>query len=155
RVRFPLAMKVYPILHWILAGTGMLLFLSRLSASPAARWVGAVTYAFSGVAVSEFVYPHIQPGLALLPWVLWAISSSLSATLLVLSLSLFFALDLLAADVFTNALALLCAMLWIALEEETSRQKTLLGQLFLALVCAALATAPQIVATALWLPETS
>jgi hypothetical protein len=41
------------------------------SVSPGGAWLGAVTYVFSGVSVSESFYPHIQPGMTLLPWILW------------------------------------------------------------------------------------
>ena len=52
-ISFPLAMRIYPVLHWALAGIGTILLLRSLSISRAAAWVGAVTYAFSGVSVSE------------------------------------------------------------------------------------------------------
>ena len=116
------------------------------------------TYVFSGVVVSEAFFPHIQPGMALLPWILWAACarparrrgvgccrcprSSRSTSS--------------AADVFTIAIAIGCAALWIALEERPtrralrgsgrSRRPSRLG---------ALAAAPQIVATALWIPQTN
>ena len=47
---------------------------SALDRSRAAAWIGAVTYVFSGVVVSEAFFPHIQPGMALLPWILWAVA---------------------------------------------------------------------------------
>ena len=70
RVSFPLAIRVYPALHWIAAGIGTFLFLSALGVSRSGAWLGAVTYVFSGVSVSESFYPHIQPGMTLLPWIL-------------------------------------------------------------------------------------
>ena len=72
RVPFPLAMRLFPVLHWIAAGIGMLALLLAIGRSRAAAWIGAVTYAFSGVAVAEAFFPHILPGLTLLPWILWA-----------------------------------------------------------------------------------
>ena len=154
-IRFPFAMKIFPLIHWILAGTGMLLFLRQLRVGAAGCWVAGATYAFSGVAVSEVFFPHIQPGLALLPWLMWAVSRPASALARVLSLSLLFALDLLAADIFTNALGFLAILLWIALEEERLDQRARLFQTLLAGACGALAAAPQILATAFWLPETN
>ncbi len=71
-ISFPLAMRVFPVLHWALAGIGTILLLRALGISRAAAWVGAVTYAFSGVSVSEVFYSNYQPGMTLLPWVLWA-----------------------------------------------------------------------------------
>ena len=35
--------------------------------------ISTATYVFSGVSVSESFYPHIQPGMTLLPWILWAL----------------------------------------------------------------------------------
>src|SRR6185369_15330000 len=89
-----------------------------LGASNAAAWVAAVSYAWSGVAVSAvFLTPHL-PGLALLPWIVWATarhSTRWSGKLFLLSLLL--SLDFLAADVFSIGMALFCATLWILLEE--------------------------------------
>src|SRR5262249_8143834 len=70
---FPMAMRVYPLLHWIAAGIGVSLLLRSIGASSAAAWVGAVSYVFSGVGVSYVFYPHIHPGMALLPWILWMV----------------------------------------------------------------------------------
>jgi hypothetical protein len=156
RVPFPLAMRIYPVVHWMAAGIGMLVLLAALGRSRAAAWVGAVTYAFSGVGVAEAFFPHILPGLTLLPWIVWAAarrSGSGAARLLVLSA--FFALDFLAADIFTIALAIGCVGLWIALEEDASRRFGTAGSAGLAVALGALAAAPQIVATVLWIPLTN
>ncbi len=153
---FPSAMRVYPVLHWMAAGIGVLVLAMSIGRSRSAAWIGAVTYAFSGVAVAEVFYPHIQPGMTLLPWIVWAIgrkSGSTTSRLLVLSALL--AVDLLAADVFTVGVAIACGALWIALEEDASGQFRSLGRLAAALVLAALAAAPQAVATALWIPQTN
>ncbi len=156
RVPFPLAMRIFPVLHWMAAGIGMLVLLSALGRSQSAAWVGAVTYAFSGVAVAEAFFPHILPGLTLLPWIVWAAArrpGSGPARLLVLSG--FFALDFLAADIFTVALAIGCVGLWIALEEDAPRRLGAAGGAGFAIALGALAAAPQIVATALWIPLTN
>src|SRR5262249_41669213 len=98
---FPWAMRVYPLFHWFAAGAGLILFLRCLGVSPEAAWIGAVTYVFSGVAVSEIFFPHYQPGMALLSWILWALNRPFpSAGRRVVLLGLLFALDLLAAEVF-------------------------------------------------------
>ncbi|HTR04799.1 MAG TPA: hypothetical protein VMN82_16545, partial [Thermoanaerobaculia bacterium] len=155
-VPFPLAMRFFPVLHWLAAGLGMLVLLGALGRSPAAAWIGAVTYAFSGVAVAEAFFPHILPGLALLPWIVWAVQRrSASAAGWLLPLALLFALDLLAADVFTIVLALAAAGLWIAAEEDRARQRRGILVVGAALALGALAAAPQIVATALWIPLTN
>ena len=157
---FPSAMRVYPVIHWIAAGIGILVLAASMGRSRAAAWIGAVTYAFSGVAVAEVFYPHIQPGMTLLPWIVWAAgrkSGTAASRLLVLSALL--ALDVLAADVFTVGVAVACAALWIALEddedEDASGQFRSVGRLAAALALAALAGAPQAVATALWIPQTN
>ena len=50
---FPLAMRTFPVVHWVLAGWGMILLLRTLGTSAAGCWLGAVTYVFSAVSVSE------------------------------------------------------------------------------------------------------
>ena len=72
RVPFPLAMRLFPVVHWVIAGLGAFFLLRALGRSGGAAWIAAVTYAFSGVLVSEVFYLPLQPGAALLPWTLWA-----------------------------------------------------------------------------------
>jgi hypothetical protein len=152
---FALAMRVYPVLHWVAAGVGMILLLRLIGVSRSGAWLGAVTYGFSGVVVSEVFFPHIQPGAALLPWILWQTQRTASGgTGRVVGLSLLLALDLLAADVFTVLLAVLGAFFWILLEGPAGDRPRALLRLGLALGLAGLLAAPQIVATALWIPET-
>lgn len=156
QVAFPLAFRIYPVLHWIAAGLGMLFLCRAIGRSAAASWVAAVTYAFSGVGVGELFYPHIHPGMALLPWIVWAAAQrSWTGASRFLVLAVLFALDLLAADVFTITLAVVCAACWIALEENPRAQLRSAGGLAAAIVVAALAAAPQIVATMLWIPLTN
>jgi hypothetical protein len=154
RLPFPVALRINPVLHWVAAGIGMLLLLSALGVSPGGAWLGAVTYVFSGVSISESFYPHIQPGMTLLPWVLWQLRRARGVRG-VIGLSVVFALDLLAADVFTIAVALACAALWVVLEEDEAEGLRALGRVAAAVSLAALAAAPQILATALWIPETN
>ncbi len=156
-VPFPLAMRLYPILHWIAAGLGTLALLSAIGRTRGAAWAGAVTYVFSGVSVSEVFFPHIQPGMALLPWLLWAAARPWSRPASqTLALGLLFTLDFLAADVFTGALAILAVALWFAFETGPGPGRgRAFGRLAAALLLATLAALPQIVATALWIPETS
>jgi hypothetical protein len=154
RLPFPTALRIDPVLHWIAAGFGMLLLLSALGVSPGGAWLGAVTYVFSGVSVSESFYPHIQPGMTLLPWILWQARRARGARGMV-GLSLLFALDLLAADVFTIAVALACAALFVVLEQDEAEAARGLGRVIAAVALAALAAAPQILATALWIPQTN
>ena len=155
-VPFPVAMWIFPVVHWTAAGVGMLLLLRSVGASPGAAFVAAVTYVFSGVGVSEVFYPNIQPGMMLLPWVVWGVSrraDSEGAKLVMLSLV--FALLFFAGDVFTIGIAIVSAVLWIAVERaagERVREVLLLG---VALLLAGLLAAPQIVAAALWVPETN
>ena len=77
---FPVAMRIFAVLHWILAGFGMILLGDSLGLSAAGCWMGAVTYALSGVSISEVFYPNIHPGMALLPWMLWALNRRASPT---------------------------------------------------------------------------
>ncbi len=155
-VRFPTAARLYPVLHWILAGWGMIALLRTIGASPGAAWLSAVTYVFSGVGVSEVFYPHIQPGMSLLPWIVWAVARPFrSAVQRCLLLAFLFALCLLAGDVFTIGLAVACAFFWIVRETERSAWLPLSATVAGALALAVLAAAPQILATALWVPETT
>ncbi len=152
---FPAAVRVFPALHWIAAGVGVILLLGSLGTSAAACWIAAVTYVFSGVVVSEAYFPHILPGMTYLPWILWLLHRPARPLRRILGLSMVIALDLLAADVFTIAVAVGAGVLWIVLEEDASRQPSLLAQFAAAGGLAVLAAAPQIVATALWIPETN
>ena len=156
RLAFPLAFRIYPVLHWIAAGLGVLVLCRALGRSAAASWVAAVTYAFSGVGVGELFYPHIHPGMALLPWVVWAAARRSGTPLSrFLVLSVVFAIDLLAADVFTASLAIVCAAGWMALEDPPREPLRAAGGLALAVGVGALAAAPQIVATMAWIPLTN
>ena len=152
---FPVAMRIFPVLHWILAGFGMILLGESLGLSAASRWMGAVTYVLSGVSVSEVFYPNIHPGMALLPWVLWTLNRRTTPPRRILSVALVFGLMILAGDIFVCALALLCALLWIVLETPAKEQKPVLGMTCVALVLAFLFAAPQVVATSLWIPMTN
>jgi hypothetical protein len=153
---FPMAMRLFPLLHWIAAGIGMILLLRSLGASGAGAWLGAVTYVFSGVGVAEVFFPHIHPGMALLPWVVWAVARQTGSFAgKVLLLSFLYGLLFLAGDVFTIGMAILASCLWILVEMERRERWRALGLLAAALALAGLLAAPQIVATLLWVPETN
>ncbi|MGH9317048.1 MAG: hypothetical protein ACRD1P_08075, partial [Thermoanaerobaculia bacterium] len=66
-----------------------------------------------------------------------------------------FALDFLAGDVFTIALAVGCCLLWIIFEGNRTERGKNWVRLLSALFLASLLAAPQIVATGLWIPETN
>ena len=154
-VPFPVAMRLFPVLHWILAGFGMILLGRSLELSAEASWTAAVTFVLSGVSVSEVFYTNYHPGMTLLPWLLWTLARRARPAGRIISMALVFALLFLAGDVFVSSLALLCSLLWIVLEAPAEHQKGNLGGLGLALVLAALLAAPQVVATALWIPVTN
>ncbi len=152
----PLAVRLFPVLHWAAAGIGVLALGASSGRSRGAAWVAAVTYVFSGVSVAEAFFPHILPGMAFLPWIVWAAGRRTeSQASRILVLGLLFALDFLAADVFTIAVAVGAAALWIALEDDPRGAFRRAGALTAAVVLGALAAAPQIVATALWIPHTN
>ena len=153
---FPAAMRLYPVLHWIAAGVGMIALLRALGGSAWGAWLGAATYVFSGVGVSEVFYTNIHPGMALLPWIAWAAARRaprLAAR--VLPLALLFALDLLAGDPFTIGIAFAACAAWIALETPPAERRAETGRLGASILLAGLAAAPQIVASALWAPLTN
>ncbi|HSS45519.1 MAG TPA: hypothetical protein VLO07_09275, partial [Thermoanaerobaculia bacterium] len=152
---FALAMRVYPVLHWVAAGVGMIFLLRLIGVSRSSAWLGAVTYGFSGVVVSEVFFPHLHPGAALLPWILWQTHRAASGGPgRLVGLSVLLALDFLSADVFTLLLAVLGAFLWILLETPAGDRPPALLRFGLALGLGGLLAAPQIVATALWIPDT-
>ncbi len=156
RIRFPVAMKIFPLLHWAAGGLGVLVLLRALyGASRSAAWLAAVTYVFSGVVVSDVFFPHVLPGMALLPWIVWTAARPGRPAPRIFLLSVLLALDMLAGDVFTIGIAILCAAAWILCEEETAARRALLARLAVATGLAALAALPQILATALWIPETN
>jgi hypothetical protein len=152
---YPLAMRTFPVIHWILAGWGMILLLRSLGTSAAGSWLGAVTYGFSAVSVGEVFFPNIQPGMALLPWVVWAFARPETGRRKILLLSLLLAVLLLVGDVFTTAIALGSCVLWILLESPARERARDSIRLAFALLLAGLLAAPQIIATLLWIPETN
>jgi hypothetical protein len=120
-----------------------------------AAWLGAVTYVFSGVGVSEVVYTNHHAGTALLPWILWAMGrSDWPDPRRVIVLSLLLGLDFLAGDVFTVAIAILAcaAELFFPLREGQARREGLI--LGASLGLGLLLALPQVVATAVWIPHT-
>lgn len=156
RFSFPFAIRLFPVLHWAGAGIGMMLLLRMLGVSGAGAWIGAVTYVFSGVSVSEVFYPNIHPGMSLLPWIVWGLGRP-AGTLArgALLLSVLWSLLFLSGDVFAVTLALLASGLWIGLETAHDKRAGQSARLAAAIGLAALAAAPQIVASALWIPETN
>jgi hypothetical protein len=155
-VPFALAARFFPILHWALAGAGMIALLRRLNVSSGGAWIGAVAYVFSGVGVSEVFYTNHHPGVMLLPWILWAfVRPFRSPSRRALALSILFGLDFLAGDVFTIGIALGSCVLWIVLEAGKPERPRLAATLVAALALAALLALPQVVASALWVPETN
>jgi hypothetical protein len=151
---FPLAMRVFPILHWALAGVGLIFFLGVLGASGAAAWVAAVTYVFSGVIVSQVFYGPLEAGAALLPWTLWAVARPAGWKRKGVVLGIAYGLLLLAGDAFSIGLALLGSLLWITLEIRRGGWAPAFAALGAGLALGGLLAAPQIVATALLAPET-
>jgi hypothetical protein len=155
RLPFPVAMRLFPPIHWALAGAGMLVLLRALAASVPAAWVGAATYAFSGVIVSEVFYLPNAPAAALHPWILWAVvRPAASAGRKAVVLGLVYGLLFLIGDAFAVVVALFASVLWIGLEVERTERRREIGTLLLGLVLAGLLAAPQIVATSLLVPET-
>jgi hypothetical protein len=154
RLDFPRAMRLYPVIHWIAAGLGALALLRAIGVSAAGAWVAAVTYVFSGVGVAEVFYPHIQPGMALLPIILWAVVRPARAAGRIVLLSSLFGIAMLAGDVFTIAIAAAAAALWIGVEGVPGTRLRQLSVLGVSLSLAVLLGLPQILATILWSAET-
>jgi hypothetical protein len=152
---FPLAMRLFPVLHWILAGLGVMALLSGLGASRDGAWIGAVTFAFSGVVVSEVFYTNHMGGVVLLPWILWAMARRWKTRAgQVAALSALFGIDFLAGEVFTMGMAVVACVLWILVEEEKPRRWPMARRLAVSIALGLLIGAPQLLATYLWIPET-
>ena len=152
---FPLAMRMFPIVHWILGGLGMLLLVRALGGSRGAAWVAAVSFAFSGVIVSEVYYTNFQPGASLLPWTLWTlVRPSRNQAARAVGIALAYGAVLLAGDAFSLTLALLSALLWLFLETPAAERRRAAAALGIGFLAAILLASPQIVATALLAPET-
>ncbi len=155
RLPFPVAMRWFPVVQWILAGFGMLALLGALGASRTAAWVAAATYVFSGVLVTMVFYLPIQPSTAFHPWVLWAMARPATRfEIRALLLAVTFGLLFLLGDVFAVGIALLAALCWIVFETTGAERRRALAALGAGLVLGGLLAAPQIVATGLLAPET-
>jgi hypothetical protein len=155
RVSFPLAARLFPVLHWVLGGWGMLALARSLGGSRPASWVAAASFTFSGVVVSEVFYAVIHPGAALLPWTLWALARPATRPFgRIVPLAAAYGLLLLCGDAFSLSIALLSALLWLVLEIPAAERLGRAAQLVGGLLVAGLLALPQIVATALVAPET-
>jgi len=155
-VPFATGMRLFPVIHWIGSGVGMLLLLRCFGISAMGAWLGAVTFAFSAVSVSEVFYPNVHPGFTLLPWLLWTLARPRgSSASRVLSAGIVFGLLFLSGDVFGVALALLAAAAWLILEVPSDRRKRTSAVAAGALVIGGLIAAPQIVGALHWVGETN
>jgi hypothetical protein len=152
---FPVAFRLYPILHWVIAGLGVLLLAGTLPCSAAGGWIAAVTYAFSGIGVSEVFYTNYQPGMVLLPWVLWSVAREAAPSRKAILVAFLLGLDFLAGDVFTIGLALGSSILWILTETPNAERRAAFFWLLASVALGLLLAAPQWIATLLWAPQTN
>ena len=133
----------------------MLLALRARGASASAGWIAAATFVFSGVAISLVCYLPNLPAATLLPWVLWAAARPARGMGgRAVPFGIVFGLLFLLGEAFVVAIGLLVAVLWIACEVGKPQRLREMGRLVAGLGLAALFAAPQIVATALLVPET-
>ncbi len=152
---FPLAARVFPVFHWILGGLGMLALVRAIGGSRGAAWVAAVSFAFSGVLVSEVFYSNFQPGANLLPWALWALVRAVRRPAgRIVGIALVYGAMFLAGDAFSIATAVFASALWIFLETPAGERRDRAVALALGFVAAVLLALPQVLATALLAPET-
>ena len=155
---FRFAFKFFPVLHLWIGGVGVFLLARLLGISSGASAVSGALFSLSGPALSELMFPDFLPGLALLPWVVWAAGnfrrtgSRRSAALL----GALFGVDLLVGDVFTAALAFFGGLLLFVQESPGSGKgkKTAVLGLLAASVPAILLASIQIVPALLYLPYT-
>ncbi|MEO8430180.1 MAG: hypothetical protein ABI592_01640 [Acidobacteriota bacterium] len=150
---FPAAMRLFPVIHWLGAGIGMLLLLSALGASAAAGWIAAVAYVFSGVGVGMVFFPNLHPGTALIPWIVGVFARpGLSVGRRAIGLGGLFGLAGLAGDPFGAGMALFACGVFLVL---AGRGEQRVAALLLGLLLGGLLAAPQLAATLLWAPETA
>jgi len=154
RIPFPAAMRIFPVLHWAVAGVGMLALMAALGRSRSAAWTAAATYAFSGVIVSEVFYLPLQAGAALQPWALWALARGGPSRRAAVRVGFVYGLMLLAGDAVSVAIAIAAGAAWIALEVPRPDRASASASLAGGVILGGLLAAPQIVATALLVPET-
>jgi hypothetical protein len=151
---FPVAFRLFPVMHWILAGWGVLLWTRSLGTSLAGAWIGAVTYVFSGVSVCEVFYTNIQPGMVLLPWILWSVARGGSPARKTIVTAILLGLDFLAGDVFTIGLAIGALVLWVGTEMPKPERRRAIGWVAASVALGLLFAAPQWLASLLWAPQT-
>jgi hypothetical protein len=155
RFSFPAAMRLFPVFHWALAGAGMIVWLRSLSLSRPAAWLGAVTYVFSGVGVSEVFYTNLHPGVAMLPWILWSFRRAAEGgRRWVVVLAIFLSADVFAGDVFTLGIGILATLFWTTTEVARAQRGRAGLRIAAGLGLAVLLALPQIVATLCWAPLT-
>jgi hypothetical protein len=151
---FPLAMRLFPLIHWAWGGIGMFLLLRALSVSRAAAWIGAATLVFSGVSVSQVFYQPIGPPVAWHPWLLWALVRPAAPRVKAVVLGLLWGMMLLLGDAFAVLIAGMAAALWIGLEVPPGERRREASVVVAALILGTLLAAPQIAATLLLASET-
>jgi hypothetical protein len=154
RLPFPTAFRVFPIVHWILAGIGSFLLAEALGVTLAGAWMAAVTYVFSGIGVTEVFYTNIQPGMVLLPWVIWSIAREAPAARKAVLMAGLLGIDFLAGDVFTISLAVGSLLLWILTETPINERRSSFLWVSIAVALGLLLAAPQWLASLLWAPQT-
>jgi hypothetical protein len=112
---FPVAFKLFPVLHLWLAGVGTFLLSRLLGTGFLGASLAALVFALCGPAVASLTYPNILPGLAALPFVLWAAArwARAPSARAAAHFGLVWGLDLLVGDVFTAGLALLGSLLLV------------------------------------------
>ena len=135
-----------------IAAIGTFAFLRRRECAPPAAALGAAVFALSGPAVSMLNTPNLSWSVALMPWVLWALSRGVGTTAIV------FALQALCGEPVTWAATGVVAGTYAVFRgAEISSLKAgatyswlrTTASLFLALTAGALLAAPQLLPTLL------
>ena len=153
---FPLAFKLFPVIHIWLAGIGAFLLARFLETSRAGATAAGIAFALSGPALAEIMYPDFLPGLALMPFVIVCAGrlvrrpSGKSAAVF----AIVFGLSLLVGDVFTTGLALLGSLLLTVERAETGTAFRSVLRLMAAAVPGVLLAGIQIVPALLFVPHT-
>ncbi len=153
---FSIAFKLFPVIHLWLAGVGSFLLARFIGTSRAGAAAAGVAFGLSGVTLSEVMYPNILPGLALMPFVIFAAGrlvrrpSGRTAA----GFALVWGMGLLVGDVFTAGLAFFGAALLTLERAEEGTAARSLGRLMAVSVPGILLAGIQIVPAMLFVPHT-
>ena len=155
-VAFPLAIKLFIVLHFWLAAVGAFLLARFLGASRSGAAIAALTFGLCGPVLSEASFPDFLPGVAAMPFLVLA-AGRFARRPGRRGAALFGAAwgwMLLVGDVFTAGVALFGAVLAVVQESPRERRARAVGGFALASLPGFLIAGIQAVPALLFVPQT-